>query len=316
MRPLRYVSQTSPMGEGAIRRLARSLSSQPKAAVAAMKAGRVLDLSDSGSDALLAEELAAERRRTASVWLWRLASLVLFLGAWEITGRIPINPAFPPFSETFVALLGLIRDGSLFSAYLSTLQPLLLGLLISSVAGVGLGVAMGLWRSAEWFFAPIFIVLQAAPMAALIPLLTFVYGIGLTSKVMAVMMLALPVIALNGYKAVAHANPSLIDMCRSFQGTRRQQILKIIIPDASPVIFAGLRLGVAAGFIGVVLAELLITPTGVGDLITYHRSVANYAEMYASVTSIILLAAVTLAGLEAFETRVMRPEKRGSHGAG
>ena len=31
----------------------------------------------------------------------------------------------------------------------------------------------------------------------------------------------------------------------------------MIIPDAAPVIFAGLRLGVAAGFIGVVLAELL-----------------------------------------------------------
>ena len=43
------------------------------------------------------------------------------------------------------------------------------------------------------------------------------------------------------------------------------------------MIFAGLRLGIAAGFIGVMLAELLITPTGIGDLITYHRSIANYA---------------------------------------
>lgn len=247
-------------------------------------------------------------------WLWRLASIALFFLAWEIAGRVPINPAFPTFLETFTALLGLIRDGTLFSAYVSTLQPLLLGLVISAVAGVSLGVAMGLWRGAEWFFAPVFIVLQAAPMAALVPLLTFVYGIGVTSKTLAVMMLALPVIALNGYKAVANANPSLIDMCRSFRGTRRQQIMKIIIPDASPVIFAGLRLGVAAGFIGVVLAELLITPTGIGDLITYHRSVANYAEMYASIVSIVLLSAMTLFGLEAFETRVLRPEKRGHHG--
>jgi ABC-type nitrate/sulfonate/bicarbonate transport system permease component len=247
-------------------------------------------------------------------WLWRLASLALFFLIWEIAGRIPINPALPSFLETFVALLGLIRDGSLFTAYVSTLQPLLIGLIVSAVAGVALGVAMGLWRGAEWFFAPMLIVLQAAPMAALVPLLTYVYGIGLTSKTLAVIMLALPVIALNGYKAVAHANPSLVDMCRSFQGTRRQQIMKIIIPDASPVIFAGLRLGVAAGFIGVVLAELLITPTGIGDLITYHRSVANYAEMYASIVSIILLSALTLVGLEAFETRVLRPEKRGQHG--
>ena len=175
---------------------------------------------------------------------------------------------------------------------------------------------MGLRRDVEWFAAPVFIVLQAAPVAALIPLVTFIYGIGITAKALAVCLLALPVIVLNCYKAVRNVNPSLLDMCRSFQGTPRQAVAKIIIPEASPVIFAGLRLGVAAGFIGVVLAELLITPTGIGDLITYHRSIANYAEMYASVASIILLAAVTLAALEAFETRVMRPEKRGSHGAG
>src|SRR3546814_3513418 len=81
--------------------------------------------------------------------------------------------------------------------------------------------------------------------------------------------------------AVRNVSPSLLAMCRSFQGTPMQQVLKIVIPDASPVIFAGLRLGVSAGFVGVVLAELLITPTGIGDLITYHRAIAGYPEMYA-----------------------------------
>ena len=132
----------------------------------------------------------------------------------------------------------------------------------SAVIGLGLGVLMGLRRGAEWLGAPVFIVLQAAPVAALIPLVTFIYGIGLVAKSLSVMLLALPVIVLNCYKAVRNVNPSLVDMCRSFQGTRAQQIAKIVIPDASPVIFAGLRLGVAAGFIGVVLAELLITPDG------------------------------------------------------
>jgi NitT/TauT family transport system permease protein len=278
-----------------------------------MKAGSPTQISAAGGGAAADAAAPPPSRPGEHLGLWQLASLALFFLAWEVAGRIPINAAFPTFSETFVALVAMIHDGSLASAYLSTLQPLLLGLAISAVAGVTLGVCMGLMRWAEWTLAPVFIVLQAAPMAALIPLLTFVYGIGLVAKTLAVMLLALPVIALNGYKAVAHANPSLVDMCRSFQGTRRQQILTIIIPDASPVIFAGLRLGVAAGFIGVVLAELLITPTGIGDLITYHRSVANYAEMYASVVSIILLSAGTLAGLEAFETRVLRPEKRGRH---
>jgi NitT/TauT family transport system permease protein len=242
--------------------------------------------------------------------VWRLTSLGVFFIAWEIAGRIPISYAFPPFSETLVALLSMMADGSLFIAYGSTLQPLLIGIAISGSIGVVLGIVMGLSRKAEWLVAPLFIVLQSAPMAALIPLITFVYGIGLVAKTLAVIMLALPVIVLNGYKAVRNANPSLVDMCRSFQGTKLQQIVKIIIPDASPVIFAGLRLGLAAGFIGVILAELLITPTGIGDLITYHRSVANYAEMYAAVVSIILVSTLTLAALEAFEVRVLRPEKR------
>ena len=103
-------------------------------------------------------------------------------------------------------------------------------------------------------------------------------------------------------------------MCKSFQGTRTQQILKVIIPDASPLIFAGLRLGVAAGFIGVVLAELLITPTGIGDLITYHRSVAEYEDIYAAVFSIIFFAAVTVGLLERLEVILFRPEKKPRRG--
>ena len=59
------------------------------------------------------------------------------------------------------------------------------------------------------------------------------------------------------------------------------------------------------------MAELLITPTGIGDLITYHRAVADYAEMYAVIASIIIFSAVTLAGLQWVEETVFRPEKKG-----
>jgi NitT/TauT family transport system permease protein len=254
----------------------------------------------------------AERRGDTIVW-WRLASIVLVCGAWEIAGRIPINYAFPSFSETVLAFGRMVADGSLPKAYVSTLQPLLLGVAISAGLGIAIGVMMGLRRSLEWIGAPIFIVLQSAPVAALIPLITFVYGIGLTSKTLAVIVLALPVIVLNSYKAVRNVNPSLIAMARSFLASRWQQILRIVLPDASPLIFAGLRLGIAAGFIGVVLAELLITPTGIGDLITYHRSVADYAEMYAVIVSIILFSAITLSVLQKLEVVLFRPEQRESH---
>jgi NitT/TauT family transport system permease protein len=242
--------------------------------------------------------------------LWRIASIVLFCLAWEVAGRIPVNVAFPPFSEVVFAAGRLIADGTLPAAFLNTLQPLVIGVTLAVVIGVVTGVAMGLREELEWAGVPVFVVMQAAPMAALIPLITFIYGIGLTAKVLSVVILALPVIALNGYKAVRNVSPSLRAMCRSFLGSSRQEIFKIILPDASPMIFAGLRLGVSAGFVGVILAELLITPTGIGDLITYHRSVANYAEMYAAIATIILFAAFTVGLLETVETALFRPEKK------
>jgi NitT/TauT family transport system permease protein len=178
------------------------------------------------------------------------------------------------------------------------------------LAGVGLGLLMGLNRFAEWLGAPIFIIAQAAPMAALIPVLTFAYGIGLASKVLTVCIMAMPVIVLNALNAVRHTPASLIEMGRSFQASPSQLIGKIILPAAAPMIFAGLRLGCAGGFIGVILAELLITPTGIGDIITYNQSVAEYPKMYAAIFSIIAFSALFIEVLERIEVTLFRPEKR------
>ena len=242
-------------------------------------------------------------------WVWKLVSFALFFGAWEILGRIPISLSFPTFVDTFVAFARMTFDGSFLAAYANTMQPLVVGLAISAVTGVGSGVAMGLWRSAEWSLLVLFVILQAAPVAAIIPMVTYIYGIGFTAKVISVVIMALPLIVLNSYKGIRTAQPSLVEMCRSFQGTRAQEIFKIILPGASTLIFAGLRLGVGAGFIGIILAELLITPTGIGDLITYHGSVADYPEMFADITSIIVVSAVALTVLLKLEFLV-RPETR------
>ncbi len=244
--------------------------------------------------------------------IWKILSLAILFAAWEIGGRTNFNWAFPTFLETMAALWEMIADGSMGAAYLRTLEPLVIGLVISLVIGVSAGVAMGLRKDAEWLTLPIFITMQAAPMAALIPLITFVYGIGLTSKVLAVVMLSMPVIAINSYKAVRNVPQSLVHMCHSFMGSRRQQILTVILPAASPMMFAGIRLGIAEGFSGVVLAELLITPTGIGDLITFNRSIAKFPHMYAAIFSIVALAVITVSLLHRLEVTLFRPEKRGA----
>ena len=241
----------------------------------------------------------------------KLLSGFLVFGAWEIAGRIPVSFGFPTFLESMLALFAMISDGTLFEAYGDTLRPLVVGLVISSFIGIAVGVAIGLTSWCDWLLSPIFIVMQAAPLAALIPLLVMVYGIGLTSKVFVVCIMAMPVIVLNTAGSVRNAPINLKEMGRSFLGTPRDIILKIVIPSASPVIFAGLRLGTSAGFIGAILSELKITPTGVGDIITYSRSIADYPSMYAAIFSIIVLAVLFLNLLERIERWLFAGNVRG-----
>jgi ABC-type nitrate/sulfonate/bicarbonate transport system permease component len=246
-------------------------------------------------------------------WVMRTLSILFVLALWEWAGRMPVSPTFPTFTATMGALFGMMADGSLFRAYGETLKPMIVGVGLCGIFGVGLGLAMGLSRRFEWLTLPVWVISQAAPMAAIIPLITFVYGIGLGAKVVAVVIMAAPIVVLNAYSGIRNVNASLLEMGSAFLATRAQKIFKIILPAASGLIFAGFRLGLAQGLTGAVLAELLITPTGVGDLITYSRSIADYPAMFASVFSIIVFASVAVTLLQRLETRVFRPDQRATN---
>lgn len=243
--------------------------------------------------------------------LLKILSAVILASAWEIAGRIPVSYAFPTFIESMAALFRMTMDGTIFDAYAETLKPLVIGVAISAFFGIAIGLWVGLSKVFDWLFSPIFIVMQAAPLAALIPLLVMAYGIGLTSKVFVVCIMAMPVIVLNTAGAVRNTPESFKEMGRSYLASDLSIILRIIIPAASPVIFAGLRLGISAGFIGAILSELKITPTGVGDIITYSRSIADYPSMYAAIFSIIVLAVLFLNLLEKTEAVLFKGNERG-----
>jgi ABC-type nitrate/sulfonate/bicarbonate transport system permease component len=243
-------------------------------------------------------------------WLLRGASILFVLGLWEWGAWASVNPAFPTCTATLAEFGEMLVDGSFSGAYADTAGPLIVGVLLTAIGGVLAGLVMGLSKRAEWLGLPLFIVLQASPSAAIVPLITFVYGIGFTAKVFAVVLLSAPVIVLNSYRGIANTPRSLLEMSDAFLASRRQRIWKVVIPAGSGLMFAGLRLGLAQGFTGAVLAELIITPTGIGDLITYYRSVADYPRMFASILSIIVVASVTVTLLQRLELRLFRPELR------
>ncbi|MEE2774283.1 MAG: ABC transporter permease subunit [Pseudomonadota bacterium] len=245
----------------------------------------------------------------ASLLLWRSFSFLLVFTIWEIAGRSDMSIAFPPFSDVGLAFVSMIFSGEFTAAYADSLPPLLIGLAITIIGGVTIGISVGLVRSAEWFITPLLIIFQTAPVSALIPMLTYIYGISDTSKVVAIVILGMPLVALNSYKGIQATSPSLLEMSQSFLATRFDTIVFVILPSAQKMIFAGLRLGVSGAFIGIVLAELLITPTGIGDLITYNRFIARYDKMFATIVSILVIAGGTLGLMRLFEDWLFPSEK-------
>ena len=244
---------------------------------------------------------SAEVGEKVNLLFWRVVSFFLVFLLWEVAGRSDISIAFPPFSQVAVAFGSMVYSGEFIKAYADSLPPLLTGLCITIVGGVFIGISVGLARSAEWFIMPLLIIFQTAPVSALIPMLTYIYGISDTAKVVAIVILGMPLVALNSYKGIQATNPSLLEMSESFLASRFNTILFVILPSAQKMIFAGLRLGISGAFIGIVLAELLITPTGIGDLITYNRFIARYDKMFATIVSILVIAGLTLGIMRVLE---------------
>ncbi len=76
--------------------------------------------------------------------LLKLLSAVIVFGSWEIAGRVPVSYSFPTFFDSMEALAILAWEGTLFTAYVETLKPLVVGVAISTVLGIGLGLWIGL----------------------------------------------------------------------------------------------------------------------------------------------------------------------------
>jgi len=241
-----------------------------------------------------------------SRFLLRAVSLIIVFGLWELAGILEISFNFPTFSSTILALVKMIGSGELPRALILSFRSLLIGFCISASVGVIWGTLIATVGLLNWLSRPYFLILYGAPMAALIPILVLSFGIGLGAEVMVVILLSLPVVVLNTYGGIRNVDRTLVEMSRSFMASRWQIFIKILLPDALPMVMAGLRLGFSLGFVAMILAELMISPIGLGDLISYYSSRFRYDSLFAVVAAIMVVATLLLTTLKRLENRMLR----------
>lgn len=240
------------------------------------------------------------------VFALRAASVVAFLLLWEWAARVPISFNFPSPWATLTALIALVRSGALPAASATSLQSLLLGFGGAVVVGVPLGLVMGVVRPVGRVARVYLDVLIALPTAALIPLVILSFGINIASSAVIVFVFSAPFVTMNAYGGVRDVRPRLVEMAQAFDASWGQLVTRIVLPSALPMVMAGLRYGLSRAFVGLIVAELLLSPFGLGRLIMMSRSMFEHDRMFATVLWTLLLAGAALTALARLEARLLR----------
>ncbi len=222
-------------------------------------------------------------------WISIVSALAVVV-IWEIVGRAAQFPYLPPPTRVLAALWTLSINGTIVKALSATLAALAIGLLSAIVLGIGIGTAIGLSRPARLALGPYVDALMSAPMTAFVPLFILLFGLGILTRIVVVIVFAFFPIVVNTQAGMMAAREDLIEMARSFGANRWEIFWKVRLPMSYDHIATGLRMGMARGVEGNITGEVLIAAVGIGALVTQYGRAFTTDKLFAIVIVIILMS--------------------------
>jgi NitT/TauT family transport system permease protein len=251
---------------------------------------------------------AAQRLRHAvmSPNAIRSLSVAAFLVFWEFAGR-RMDPIFmAPPSAIFQAAIELVKSGALRKAMIESLAPFAVGLMLTVVIGIAVGILIAQWRVLEYVLDPFINALYAIPRIALVPLIILWAGLEFTGKVAILVSVAVFPIIVNTYSGIRDVRGSMLEIGRAYGATETQIFFKIILPAAIPFIMAGIRLSVGLAIIGIVVAEFFTAISGLGGMIVEYANVFATAKLFVPIIVIALVGVVLTELVQWAERRLSR----------
>ncbi|WP_240474358.1 ABC transporter permease [Intrasporangium chromatireducens] len=226
--------------------------------------------------------------------LSQVGVLGLVLLAWQLyyisgAGSAALNKS--P-GQVWTAFTALMADGTLASNLWATMQAVIIALLLAGVVGTTIGLALALMPRVEAAVGPMISGLNSMPRVALAPVFIIAFGIGITAKVALAFSVVVFVFLLNARAGVNSADPDIVRLARTMGLSKTQQFFKVLLPIATPSIFAAVRLGLIYSLLGVVTSELITARDGLGQLVAQYSAGFNMAAVYA-----ILIVLAVVAGI-------------------
>jgi ABC-type nitrate/sulfonate/bicarbonate transport system permease component len=219
-----------------------------------------------------------------------IAVPIAILAAWQLWTANADNQYFPKLST----ILATFQDMWLFSEFETHVVPsvvrILLGFAIAVVAGVALGVPIGLSLWARRFTMPHIEFWRSMPPPALLPIsIVLLHDIGNKQKVSLIAFFCLFPVLLNTIDGVRGIDLTLRDTARSYGIPRRDWIRRIVLPAALPQIAAGMRTSLSLAVIIMVVAEYFSSTSGVGYVLLISKNTFEMGPMWAAIVLIGVL---------------------------
>ncbi|HVV08013.1 ABC transporter permease [Amycolatopsis sp.] len=237
--------------------------------------------------------------------LFALGLPVVLVAIWWFTSSGSYNFYFPPLPKILHWFGRLWFSRRFGDDVVPSLLRLLAGFAISAVAGVALGIALGLTDALRRGAEPVLEFLRAIPPTVLVPVIAIVAGIGDGSKILVIVSGCVWPVLLNTVEGVRAADEVMVDTCRSFGITRAARLRHMVLPAASPQIAAGLRQSLSIGLILMVIGEMFAATNGLGfSIVQFQRSFA-IPQMWSGIILLGIIGFVLSALFTVVEKRAL-----------
>jgi ABC-type nitrate/sulfonate/bicarbonate transport system permease component len=215
--------------------------------------------------------------------------LLLLLG-WQVWTVHANDPNFPRLSTILVTF----RHMWLFSQFgtnvVPSLERIAMGFGLAVLAGIAIGIPLGLSPKARLWAVPHIEYWRAVPPPALLPIFVIVmHSIGTSQKVAFIAFFCLFPVLLNTIDGVRGIDPTLVDTGRSYGMGRFERVWRIVLPAALPQISAGMRNSLSLAVITMVLSEYFSSTSGIGYVLLISKNTFQLAPMWAAIVLIGLL---------------------------
>ena len=202
------------------------------------------------------------RGERAAGWLVPLAGIV----TWQVmvdTGVMDYD-FLPPPTEILRTLAGLVVSGELVGDVLYTASVVVLAASLALLVGGAGGLVVGSVPAVRAYATASVDVVRTVPAVALTPVALLVLGPATSTElVLAVWAAGWPVV-LSTAGGVAAIPDRLIDLSRMLRQSRTRRLVTIVVPAVVPAWLAGSRTAVIIALHVCLVAEILVTYTGLG----------------------------------------------------